>query len=895
LRAAIDPGSGGQIVVVHGPAGMGKSRLLAEALGAGAGVVVGACHAYAAQVPYAVWQPIWQAILGLDPGQPASERQAALRQTVDAWLPGAAARLPLLGPLLGLPIAETELSRSLDPKLRKEATEALLDDLCRRWIALDATPASRRVIVLEDAHWIDPLSLDVLAVLGRLAGSAPLSLILTCRSEHLDVFAPTGLLDLAQTRQIAVSALSRDEVALLVEARAAAGDEQPAAAPSPEQLESLVERTAGNPLYVEELLRYLALPGRPGQAAAAPEEQIPVTLQRLILARVDRLAAQQQDLLRVSSMLDDTIYPPWVCGFYPAVGSLGSTWSQCEDLCQRSFLRPQATAEMKSYGFLHSLTQDALYESLAYATRSRLHEQYAAYLEDSQPEAPAALTYRLAYHYGRSANLAKKRRALRAAGDLARATYANRSAIQYYAMALECDLPPAEQTTVLGLLGDVCEANGDLAEAIARYEEARAIAATEGDRAQEAHCCYRLGALERVRSDFAAAIAWLDRASHLYQMLDDRAGQCLVQTQLGGVYWSQQQLDQAQDILDAAIIQAEQLQDHGLIAEAFANRGNIAYSQGAYSEAQEWYRHSYEHFLSRNNYARATIMASNMAAVAYVQGSYTAARQGFEQLLPIATDIGVKNNIAFLYVHLSTIAYVQGEMDHARSLAAKAAQLYREIGAGRALANALQTLGAVLYGQRALVEAKATLEEALDLARRIVTPDIEVSVLNILGALACRQGAINEAQALLAEGLRLADQIQISWDKTLLLLNLSDVRRSLGDHSGAWDACAQSISLAASIEAAAIIPQGAIRIAQLLLDRDAALAGPAVRLAGAAEALLTSGGGVLEPDEADIHREVISRAGAILAPAALEEARSGGAGLAGADIVALVAAYSPAP
>jgi tetratricopeptide (TPR) repeat protein len=708
--------------------------------------------------------------------------------------------------------------------------------------------------------------------------------MLTCRSEALDMLDRTGLPALAQTRLLSLPALTRAEVTQLIATMTADRGDDSALAP----LDLLMDRTSGNPLYVAELVRYWA---RPGQSAAAAPDRVPATLQRLILARVDQLPPAQQDLLKVASMLDDTIYPPWVCGFYPAVGSLEATWSQCDDLCQRAFLRPQVVTGLESYGFLHSLTQDAVYESLVYATRSRLHEQYAVYLEGSLPDASTSMVYRLAYHYGRSPNLPKKRQALRAAGDLARQTYANQTAIQYYTALLNCELAPSEAVTALGLLGDVCEAAGELAAAIGHYERALLLAVAEDAPAQEAMCCYRLGVLERVRSDFAAAMTWLHRAAALYTVLADRAGSTQVQTQLGAVYWSQQRYDQAQPMLDAAVAMAEQLQDPRLLAESLAIRGNLGYTRGAYAHAMDDYQRSYAGFLQLNNLMRATTIATNMAAVAYVQGFYTTARESLEHLLPIATAIGVKNNIAFLYGHLATIAYVQGDLDKAQDLAATAVQVYRQIGAGRALANELQTFGSILYGQRQFMQAKAALEEALGLARTLGTQDILVSVLNVLGALACRQGDLATAQLLLEEGLQVADQIQASWDSALLLLNLSDVRRTQGDPRGAWDACRQSLHRAVAIEAAAIIPQGAIRIAQLLLDATPGLADVAMQLASGADALLTHGGGVLEPDEAEIAAAVLTRARAVLSPAALAQAEEQGRTLTGAQLVALVDAH----
>ncbi|HVA93117.1 MAG TPA: adenylate/guanylate cyclase domain-containing protein, partial [Chloroflexota bacterium] len=174
----------GQIIGVTAEGGMGKSRLGAEivkpAAGRGLAVYAGACHSYGSTVSYLPWRGIWRGILGIESVGPEA-RIAALETELAAIDPGLLPRLPLLDVALNLTIPDNDLTRALEARLRKESLEDLLLTIL--------THRARRtplLLMLEDCHWIDPLSEDLLEYLGRNLVGLPVLIVVLYRPHEAD-------------------------------------------------------------------------------------------------------------------------------------------------------------------------------------------------------------------------------------------------------------------------------------------------------------------------------------------------------------------------------------------------------------------------------------------------------------------------------------------------------------------------------------------------------------------------------------------------------------------------------------------------------------------------------------------------------------------------------------
>ena len=208
----------GQLVSLVAAAGLGKSRLVAEIIrrGSQAGFrcAGGECEAYGVNTSYLVWQPIWRTLLGIDPDWEPAAQIDRLEQRIAAIDPALARRVPLLGTVLNLAIPDNQLTQGFDAKLRKASLESLLAD-----VLVGLAREQPLLLALEDCHWLDPLSHDLLEVLGQAAADLPVLILLAYRPLELERLREARVSTLDYHVEIPLGELQPAELAELARAR----------------------------------------------------------------------------------------------------------------------------------------------------------------------------------------------------------------------------------------------------------------------------------------------------------------------------------------------------------------------------------------------------------------------------------------------------------------------------------------------------------------------------------------------------------------------------------------------------------------------------------------------------------------------------------------------------
>jgi class 3 adenylate cyclase len=332
----------GQLVLIVGEPGLGKSRLVEE------------FHGRLREVPH-TWgewscsqllqntplHPIaeWGRLRFGGADVPAEQRLTDLESSLAQVKLDPAENAPLLAPLLDIPLPQERASTLAPEELRRRQLAAFTN-----WVIASAR-THPLVLALEDAHWADPTMLDLLRGIAERGALAPLFVLMTARPE----FRPPWNMR-SHHATISLAPLERQQVQQMV-GELAAGHALPK-----EVVEGVMERTGGVPLFVEEVTRLLLERGEQGGIQA-----IPPTLHQSLTARLDRLGPARE-----VAQIGSVIGPDFSYALIRTVAALGDAALQTalERLAEADLLLVQGVPPESNYRFKHALIQDAAYENL---------------------------------------------------------------------------------------------------------------------------------------------------------------------------------------------------------------------------------------------------------------------------------------------------------------------------------------------------------------------------------------------------------------------------------------------------------------------------------------------------------------------------------------------------
>ncbi len=368
LGAMLDRAVGGLgcVVAVTGQAGIGKSRLVSEAVNLaksrGVDVFSTFCESHATGIPFHVIGRLLRAV-----GQVSGLDDRSARARLRDKIPDADPQdMRLLDDLLGIAGPDVELPQ-IDPDARRRRLTALINTalLARKHPA---------IIVVEDAHWIDEVSESMLADFLPVIPQTNSLVLITFRPEYQGALWPvTG------AQSVALAPLNGSERSTLV-ADLLGTDSSTGAI-----REIIADRAAGNPFFTEEIARDLAdrgvLRGAPGayvSTAEIGEVTVPATLQAAIAARIDRLGPAAKSTLFAAAVIGTRFSPELLT-------SLAAT-ATIEELIKAELIDQVRFTARAEYAFRHPLVRAVAYESQLKSDRAVLHRRLAAAIEAHEPE-----------------------------------------------------------------------------------------------------------------------------------------------------------------------------------------------------------------------------------------------------------------------------------------------------------------------------------------------------------------------------------------------------------------------------------------------------------------------------------------------------------------------------
>jgi class 3 adenylate cyclase/tetratricopeptide (TPR) repeat protein len=679
----------GSVVGVSAEAGVGKSRLVAEfvrgARERGVLVAFGETSTFGTSAAYGVWHEIWRTLFRIDEGRPEEERRATVERELAAVDPGLVPRAPLLGPVLGLSISDNDLTRGLDAETRKSSLEALLVDCLRARAAEEPI-----VLVLEDCHWIDPLSRDLLRVLAREASGVRVMVVPAYRpAEGGAPGGGLGLEELDSFSELVLAPLGQEEAEELIRAKIAQ------AAPDTEEtipalVEFLTTRAEGNAFYLEELLNYVR-----GQqidvanSAALASIELPESLHSLVLSRVDTLPEAPRRTLKVASVVGRSFDIATLVRVYPELGSEAEIGSHVRRLHAVDLVSPDRGDD--SYLFKHAVTQEVTYESMPFAFRGTLHERVAADIEAAHPDAIELNLDLLASHYWLSENTEKKKEYLVRAGEAAKANYANDAAIDYFERARPL-LGPQDRWRITRELGEVREVIGDWSAAEETYREALALAEENDRPSARAWTQTSLTDLFRKRGDLDEATRWAELARAGFEEIEDREGLGRVLQLSGTIAAMHGDFEAARPQLEASLEIRRDLGDAAGAGALLSNLAMMAEYGGDYERAVELNEEALGLRIEAGDKSAIAISQTNLGNVLLLLGRNDEARACQEESLRLRRETGDPWMIALGEHNLAMLLRAEGDYETTRELFASALRTYRDHGDKWALAFALEDI-----------------------------------------------------------------------------------------------------------------------------------------------------------------------------------------------------------
>ena len=799
-----------QMVTVVGDAGVGKSRLLSEFehwLDVGTQEVwyfKGRVDAGMTTIPFALIRDVFAYRFAIQDSDPSETARQKLEQGVLGFMAGDADAVekahfichllgfdfsasPHVAPVLGDPnqvrqrafFYLTQFFRAVTEERRTEDGRRKTEDDVS-WPRLPSsvlgppssvgTPSSSvlghsssvgspAVILLEDIHWADDASLDLLDHLARELGpsvsfsrhrpSLPLLIVALTRPTLFERRPLWGEGESFHTR-LTLRPLDRRDSRRLVDEILRKAEHVP-----PELRDTVVAGAEGNPFYLEELIKMLV---EAGVIVTRAEPwrvdldrlnavRVPPTLVGVLQARLDALAPAERETLKRASVVGQVFWDAVVAQLaglahgdltgYVAPDALGAT---LQALRQREMVYGREASQFagaQEYTFKHAILRDVTYETVLLRERRVLHAQAAQWLLANSGDRADEYAALIAEHYERAGETAQAAEWYARAGRQAHAVYANQAAIALYEKALKLteegrQTEDGGRKTVDGgrrtedgrrktvdeglrtvelllALGDVLKLVGQPSQAEERYRQALTLAEQNGEVYLRARSQEALGTLRHEQAEYREAVQWYDQARAYFAACGDQAWVSQVIERTGAALTSLQDYARGRAMLEESQALGRQVGAMRTVAWALNDLGLLALQEGDPVRARDVLSQSlavkrqigdkWDIAISLNNLGYTLAMLSD-----YVEGSRL-----IEESIALLHQIGAINRLGAFIGSLGAVAWAQGDLPRARSA-------YRQALVQGYEGNERNFWGAALGGLTGVASEQSQVERAARLA-----------------------------------------------------------------------------------------------------------------------------------------------------------------------------------
>ena len=710
LSACLETGCG-QTVFVRGEAGIGKTRLVEEfqrwAIEADVGCHSGLVLDFGAGTGQDAIRALVHSLLGLKAGSAGADAKAAAEHALAEGLVAADRQVHLYDLLdLAQPTALRALYDAMDNAARNRGKSETIAELVTK--TSERTPL---VLVVEDIHWADRSTLDHLAQLAWTVAACRALLVMTSRIEGDPVDqswrsttqgAPVMTIDLGPLRPRESEALA----SAYLEA-------------SMEFARRCIERAAGNPLFLEQLLRH---------AETNAEGHVPGSVQSLVQARMDQLDPLNRHALQAASIFGQRF------SLEALTSLIDKPNYSCGGLVEHFLIRPQGG----DFLFAHALIRDCIYESLLSKKRQELHRRAAAWFAERDPVLHAE-------HLDLAEDPAAAGAYL-AAAEQQTARYHHELALRLCERGLERARVRSDQYELTCLRGRLLHDLGQAARSIDAYEAALALADTDVER-----CKAWIGEVAgmRVVDRHGEALKVLDLAESAAVQHNLAKELAQVHYYRGSVYFPLGNIAGVLEQHELALAYAQQAGSPEDEANALNGLGDAYYIRAFMNTAYDYFKRCVA--LSRKyGLGRVEVASLNMrAATRYYRNDFAAARKDRLDAAEAAAKVGNPRANMMARAGVAGVMVDLGDLGPAKQQSELALEMARQLGARRFETMPFFNLARIAAIQGCYSEAAKLAEEAVSISR-----DTGVKFLGpwALGVLALVTTDPNRQEWALAEG-----------------------------------------------------------------------------------------------------------------------------------------------
>ena len=703
----------GRAIYIRGEAGIGKTRLLEQFQAKAEGENF-ACHRglvldFGMGSGQDAIRSLVRSLLGLTGESSQEEIDAAAENAFkDGML--ADERRVYLNDLLNVP-QSTELRTlydAMDNAARNRGKRATVAELVTR-----ASGRRPQLLAIEDLHWADRTTLDHAASLAETVLGCPAVLVMTSRIErepfHGVAGQPIVTIDLGPLQPSEANGLAEAYFDALGELA-----------------QRCIERAAGNPLFLEQLLRH---------AEESTEGGIPGSIRSLVQARLDRLALPDKRALQAASILGQRFTAEALAAVLDQPG-----WN-CADLVRHRLVRPQGD----HFLFAHALIQEGVYDTLLRSRRRELHRRAADWFRSRD------LTL-CAQHLDRSDDDGAPRAYLEAARAQA-AEYRTERALRLVERGVALARKRADVSALSLLRGEILHDLGSISESIAAFEQALAVADVDIERCR---AWLGLAAGLRVTDRFDEAFAMLDKAATAAATDDLAAERARIHHLRGNLCFPLGRIVECLQEHERALDWARRARSPEIEARALGGLGDAEYARGRIASAHRHFSRCLE--LSRASGA-GRIEVANLSMVAHTQvylNDFSDALATSQMAVELAARVGHHRAEIIAHYAACNVFRTTGEFARVKMHAERALILARQLGAKRFEAVCFNDLAMVARAEASSAEAMNLLHRALAISRETGIGFVGPWILGHLAVTTKdpfeRQAALTEGEGILRKG-----------------------------------------------------------------------------------------------------------------------------------------------